>query len=1060
LRKHTLLAAVVVAGVAVTLAQTIDGQAGVAPAHAAAAAPAGQYTVTLLTGDRVTLGSVDGRRLSVRPGKGRTGMRFAVERTGEAVYVIPLDAQPLVRAGRVDRRLFDVTGLVEAGYHDEARDSLPLIVRGGGAKSTGARITRKLPAVGGAAVVAKKDGAQQMWASVAAGGIPRVWLDGRRELTLDRSVPQIGAPAAWDAGYTGRGVTVAVLDSGVDTSHPDLVGKVADAANFTEEEPGDQTGHGTHVAATIAGVGRYRGVAPDATLVAGKICELRGCFESAILAGMRWAAVDKKADIVNLSFSAADLPDLDPVEEAVNTLSAAHGTLFVVAAGNEGGSRTVGSPGSADAALTVGAVDRDDALAPFSSQGPRIGDDAVKPDITAPGVEIVAARAAGTAMGTPVDDTHTAASGTSMAAPHVTGAAALLAQQHPDWTGDRLKATLMASAAPGAGLSAYQQGAGRVDAARAAVQTVTSDPVSVSYGRQAWPYDGGPAVRTVTYRNAGTAGVTLSLKVDAAGPAGMFTTSADTVHVPAGGEAAVTVSADVTVDAPPGLYSGALVATAGQTRVVTPLGVHKERESYDLTVSYLDHDGARTRNAFATVVGWDEMEWAWPVVRPDGTSTVRLPKGRYNLGAFIDSARGTALVTRPVVDLTRNLAVTLDARAAKPVVLAVPEPSATLGFVEVGYTFHRPYHAEGAGMTLVGYDFDSVWTAQVGTAPDKLIGLVAAQWARPDGAGDFADSPFLYATAEAFPGRLPTGFRKNYRASDLATVRQRFAAGTPGQPATRTLFPVFTPHIDVSALPIPTSLPGSRVEYVNTNNGVRWFSDLAVDGRLSQGPTAYRAGREYRDEWLAGPIGPAFGQVVYPPQQWASRIGDELIVDLPLYGDRAGHAGLDFPTETARTSLYRDGVLIGESTESGAGTFPVPAEAAEYRLEVADTRGGDLTTRLEAAWTFRSGHADERVALPLATVRFTPVLDANNAAPAGRPFAIPVAVEGHQGVLRRLTVEVSYDDGVTWSKAPIRAGRAMVQHPAGAGFVSLRATAADAAGNTVTQTLIHAYRLA
>ena len=101
-----------------------------------------------------------------------------------------------------------------------------------------------------------------------------------------------------------------------------------------------------------------------------------------------------------MSLGGGDTPSIDPLEQAVDDLTAAHGTLFVIAAGNAGGTATVGSPGSADSALTVGAVDDEDQLADFSSRGPRVGDDAIKPDITAPGVDIVAAGAANGVIGT------------------------------------------------------------------------------------------------------------------------------------------------------------------------------------------------------------------------------------------------------------------------------------------------------------------------------------------------------------------------------------------------------------------------------------------------------------------------------------------------------------------------------------------------------------------------------------------------------------------------------------------------------------------------------------
>jgi hypothetical protein len=138
--------------------------------------------------------------------------------------------------------------------------------------------------------------------------------------------------------------------------------------------------------------------------------------------------VTKHAHIVNLSLGSPDGPGTDPIEDAVNRLSADYGALFVIAAGNNGRSRdgtgTLDSPGSAEAALAVGAVDRDDGLAAFSSRGPRIGDFGVKPEITAPGVGIVAARAAleRPAIGEPVGTAYQRLSGTSMATPHVAGA--------------------------------------------------------------------------------------------------------------------------------------------------------------------------------------------------------------------------------------------------------------------------------------------------------------------------------------------------------------------------------------------------------------------------------------------------------------------------------------------------------------------------------------------------------------------------------------------------------------------------------------------------------------
>ncbi|HEX2313613.1 MAG TPA: S8 family serine peptidase, partial [Thermomonospora sp.] len=275
---------------------------------------------------------------------------------------------------------------------------------------------------------------------------------------------------------------------------------------------------------------------------------------------------------VNLSLGGPDTPGADPLERAVDTLSAQSGALFVVAAGNEGerGQQTIASPGSADAALTVGAVDDRDAVAAFSSRGPRVGDHALKPDVTAPGVDITAAAATATGAGP-----YLAMTGTSMATPHVAGAAALLAQRHPGWTGRRLKAALMNTARPSAGETPFTQGAGRVDVARAVSQQVTASTGSVS-GRLRWPRRT-PVTRTVTYANTGSRPVTLSLRTSGSrlgggsAPKGMFTVGRTRVTVPAKGTVRVPVRIAAGRRAATGTYSGVLTARGRNVTVRTAM---------------------------------------------------------------------------------------------------------------------------------------------------------------------------------------------------------------------------------------------------------------------------------------------------------------------------------------------------------------------------------------------------------------------------------------------------------------------------------------------------------
>ncbi len=1110
----------VVTGLVLALVVTTPAAASAAPpagpgptaTTATTAAPPGRsHTVTLVTGDRVTVTATG--QAAVRPGPGRDNLHFQVRRERGRLSVVPQDAVPLIRAGRVDQRLFDVTGLIAAGYDDARRDTLPLLLsyadrtaRRGTAAPAGTRVTRELPAINGAAVTAGKSDTGAVWSALgagpagtrlgAAGGVERLWLDGRRTLTLDHSVGQIGAPAAWAAGLTGTGVTVAVLDTGVDATHPDLTGRVAEARNFAETpDARDTVGHGTHVASTIAGsgaasAGRYRGVAPDATLLDGKVCEDFGCSESAILAGMQWAAVDKRADVINMSLGGWDGPETDPLEEAVGTLTAQTGALFVIAAGNDGVDGSVGSPASADAALAVGAVDRDDDLADFSSRGPRVGDDALKPDITAPGVDIVAARSAHGQIGDPVGDRYVTASGTSMATPHVAGAAALLAQRHPDWAAGQLKSTLMASARPHPEQTAYQQGAGRVDLTRAIGQTVTSDPVSVSFGRVLWPHDDDtPITRTVAWRNAGSGPVTLDLAVEATGPggraapAGMFALGTDRITVPAGGRVETTVTVDTRLGDADGYWTGRVVARSGDTVAVTPLAVNREVESYTLTLPHLGRAGGMPEYWSTTLVGLD-ADLVRDAHGSNGTAEVRLPKGRYGLSSLIyepgpdGEPAALTVLARPELVVDRDRTLTVDARAAKPVVTTVPQRGAAPALIDVGAIFY-PTNGGFFGFGLWTDTFDGLATGQVGggsVSAERFVATVSSQWADLDA----TTSPYLYALSEAVPGRMPTGFVRHYRAGDLATVVHRFRGGYQGLVAERLVLPRLEYDTGGSAVILPVAVPGQRVEHYNTR-GVRWQSELdfgVIDpdegwldlkAVLLSVPTAYRAGRTVHEAWNQAPYGPSFPAPGWPGQG-VSRQGDTLHVDLPVFSDAAGHAGYSL-TDAERTRLWRDGKPVGESAYAGYGEFPVPPGAADYRLTVEAARGfTDLSTEVESTWTFRSGHVagEDFLRLPLSSIRFAPPLAADNSAPAGRLLPVPVQVRRQPGAgtatVAKLAVDVSHDGGRTWRKAkvlrlPLVGWVALVQHPATPGHVSLRAEARDTDGNTVTTRVRQAYRL-
>jgi subtilisin family serine protease len=656
--------------------QLVAAQA--AQARPATATAAQQWTVTLVTGDRVRVSrSASGVYSAAVVGPSQSG-HFHVSNQDAHLYVVPTSVRRLVPKV-LDLALFDVRGLVEQGYDDAHTAALPVVVTQAGAES-GRRLEastagavdarRVLPKVGMVTARLPKEKAAELGSQLSAraepgrkatatgtglAGVQRMWLDRRVRALWDRNLDQVGAPAAWAAGLDGTGVTVAVLDTGIDDTHPDLVGKVTVSKDFTESgSVKDGHGHGTHVASLVAGTGAgnpnlRKGVAPGASLIVGKVLDDggSGSFEG-VLAGMEWA-VAQGADIVSMSLGGGPSDGTDPLSLAVNELTD-QGALFVIAAGNSGPDpMSVSSPAAADDSLAVGAVDGDDVLADFSSVGPRRRNRALKPDVTAPGVDIIAARATGTEMGDVVNDRYTSASGTSMATPMVAGAAAVLLQRHPTWTPDQLKAALAGTADPHPGFGPYEQGSGRIDVAEALGSAVVPLDEDADLGLLRYPQTD-VATATAGWRNDGSVTVTLDLTLAVRGPDGApvpptsVQLSASTVTIEPGGTAQVTITADPRVTTP-GDHSGYLVAAVRGTAdtLQTPVGFNDEVESYDLELRGINRAGGPAAYDFVTVINVDDM-WALPpsfeMFGEDGTLTMRLPVGRYAAYAEILDWRG------------------------------------------------------------------------------------------------------------------------------------------------------------------------------------------------------------------------------------------------------------------------------------------------------------------------------------------------------------------------------------------------------------------------------------
>lgn len=363
----------------------------------------------------------------------------------------------------------------------------------------------------------------------------------------------IKADRLWEKGIDGRGVKVAVIDSGIDKNHPDLVGKVVAEKNFLSDEitADDLLGHGTMVAGIIAGTGaasggEYKGIAPGADLISVKVIDGQGDGKvSDIIAGIEWA-VYSGADVLSLSLGGINLGETNPPITMAADNAAAAGVVVCVAAGNRNNSDTRGtaakslagpssssasgnsgdkgegsymeslarqmggrgaevdggyspvrtlqlagsdqqdvllllvpvvvalppglidSPGDGVRVITVGAADNKGRMAGFSGSGPT-RDDRIKPDVVAPGVDVISTVPSGLKRPVYVDDYYARESGTSLSTPVAAGLAALLLQAEDSLTSAGVKAAMTRGArklenSQGEAYEEYYQGAGMIDA--------------------------------------------------------------------------------------------------------------------------------------------------------------------------------------------------------------------------------------------------------------------------------------------------------------------------------------------------------------------------------------------------------------------------------------------------------------------------------------------------------------------------------------------------------------------------------------------------------------------
>lgn len=381
------------------------------------------------------------------------------------------------------QRLYKIPVIVQATETRRGEQSLREL-----AVSAKCRVRRTLPLINS---FATKVTASQMEKLLQNNLVKKIWYDREVKAVLDVASPTVQSPPLWEQGITGRGIVAAVLDTGI-YDHPDLYGRIVGFKDFVKNKtnPYDDNGHGTHVAGNIGANGSqsgslYRAPAYEAGLVGVKVLGKDGAGRlSTVIEGIQWCVDNKdsmgiRVMIMSLGSTAIESYTDDPVCQAVEK-AWTKGIVVCVAAGNDGPQpKTITSPGIDPLVITVGAADDmntitldDNQAAWFSSRGPTI-DGLTKPDLLAPGVDIISLRSPGSTLDkenkkSRIGSWYIPLSGTSMATPVCAGVAAQLLQLDGSLTPDQVKKRLMENANKIGSLGSNIQGAGVIDAQKAA----------------------------------------------------------------------------------------------------------------------------------------------------------------------------------------------------------------------------------------------------------------------------------------------------------------------------------------------------------------------------------------------------------------------------------------------------------------------------------------------------------------------------------------------------------------------------------------------------------------
>jgi hypothetical protein len=504
----------------------------------------------------------------------------------------------------------------------------------------------------------------------------------------------------------------------------------------------------------------------------------------------------------------------------------------------------------------------------------------------------------------------------------------------------------------------------------------------------------------------------------------------------------------------------------------TPLPARSEAAgepgTVDLTIPTTDRDGnpGSPYRSFVLMINTATGESFYPPVEGDGVARAQVPAGTYEISGTVDTGTAWSSGFMRVTSLEAgSRVVPFDARETMPVELTNDQPGAVLSQAVAQLVWQSGGRA--TGLYLRG-DAHKRISVQAASDPGLSYHL-STLWEQ--GENVFRDHTYTQGSIPSNPGQ-------HTRKADLAQIRTNVRSqGVAANGWLRwTALDPASGLLGGEAMGVTRPVPDTFTVYLRPSQNVKWHSSLWLYGsdpydgttEIFRGPRVYRPGPQV-DVMNAAAMGHT-----PDPQSASTRTGDALHAETgcPFTG-ALDDCGMDGTLGGSLTLSKGDTVLADKQVPSGWNWYwldaALPPEAATYTLRESLTRQSaqaTLATKTESIWTFRSSHTTQAQKLPLLSVAFMPApLNANNSAPKGKPTVVPYWVRRGtpDAAPATIKIEASFDDGATWKRPPLTgtpaAGAVTITPPSGAEFVSLRATATDAAGNGVLQTVTRAYRV-